>query len=68
MGRPDQGERGEGGLTAEACGRVKRGRGVAMAESESLKLGERPLRLADLRRIYEGPVTVTIDPPALARI
>ena len=39
-----------------------------MAESESLKLGERPLRLADLRRVYEGPVTVTIEPPALAAV
>ena len=39
-----------------------------MAESEPLKLGERPLRLADLRRVYEGPVTVTIEPSALAAV
>ena len=29
-----------------------------MAESEVLKLGARPLRLADLRRVYAGPVCV----------
>ena len=39
-----------------------------MAESEPLKLGGRPLRLADLRRLYEGPVTVTIEPGALAAV
>ena len=38
-----------------------------MAESESLKLGGRPLRLAELRRVYSGPVTVTLDPQAFAR-
>ena len=36
-----------------------------MAESELLKLGARPLRLAELRRVYEGPVTVGIAPEAL---
>jgi len=39
-----------------------------MAESDTLKLGARPLRLADLRRIYAGPVTVSIDPAALAAV
>jgi histidine ammonia-lyase len=39
-----------------------------MAESDSLKLGSRPLRLAELRRIYEGPVTVSIEPAALAAV
>jgi histidine ammonia-lyase len=39
-----------------------------MAESESLKLGARPLRLAELRRVCAGPVTVSIDPAALAAV
>jgi histidine ammonia-lyase len=39
-----------------------------MAESDILKLGARPLRLAELRRIYEGPVTVGIAPEALAAV
>jgi histidine ammonia-lyase len=39
-----------------------------MAESDSLKLGSRPLRLAELRRIYAGPVTVSIEPAALAAV
>ena len=39
-----------------------------MAESEVLKLGARPLRLADLRRVYEGPVTVAIDPGSLGAV
>jgi histidine ammonia-lyase len=39
-----------------------------MAESEPLRLGERPLRLTDLRRVYEGPVTVSIEPSALAAV
>jgi len=39
-----------------------------MAESESLKLGAGPLRLADLRRLYEGPVAVAIEPNALAAV
>src|SRR5258708_36410584 len=39
-----------------------------MAEPDSLKLGSRPLRLADLRRVYEGPVSVEIDPAALGGV
>jgi histidine ammonia-lyase len=39
-----------------------------MAESESLKLGARALRLSDLRRIYEGPVTVSLDSSALGAV
>jgi histidine ammonia-lyase len=39
-----------------------------MAESDSLKLGARPLRLAELRRVYEGPVTVAIAPEALGAV
>jgi histidine ammonia-lyase len=39
-----------------------------MAATDSLKLGSRPLRLADLRRIYEGPVRVSIDGAALAAV
>ena len=39
-----------------------------MAESGSLKLGARPLRLAELRRVYQGPVTVAIEPQALAAV
>ena len=34
---------------------------------KSLKLGARPLRLADLRRVYAGPVPVAIDAQALRR-
>ena len=39
-----------------------------MAESDILKLGARPLRLAELRRVYEGPVTVGIAPEALGAV
>jgi histidine ammonia-lyase len=39
-----------------------------MAASDTLKLGSRPLHLADLRRIYCGPVTVEIDPGALRAV
>ncbi|MBV9726948.1 MAG: aromatic amino acid lyase, partial [Gammaproteobacteria bacterium] len=39
-----------------------------MAESDILKLGALPLRLAELRRIYEGPVTVAIAPEALGAV
>jgi histidine ammonia-lyase len=39
-----------------------------MAELEPLKLGARPLHLADLRRIYEGALTVSIAPAALAAV
>ena len=39
-----------------------------MAEPDSLKLGSRPLRLAELRRVYAGPVTVSIEPSALAAV
>ncbi len=51
-----------------ASHRGARGRGSAMAESDSLKLGARPLRLADLRRIYAGPVQVQIDAAALGAV
>jgi histidine ammonia-lyase len=39
-----------------------------MAASDTLKLGSRPLYLADLRRIYAGPVTVEIDAAALRAV
>jgi histidine ammonia-lyase len=39
-----------------------------MAESESLKLGGPPLRLSELRRVYAGPVSVTLDPQALTAV
>ena len=39
-----------------------------MAEHEPLKLGARPLHLADLRRIYRAPLTVIIDPGALGAV
>jgi histidine ammonia-lyase len=39
-----------------------------MAESDSLRLGARPLRLAELRRAYEGPVSIEIDPAALSGV
>ena len=39
-----------------------------MAESDTLKLGSRPLRLAELRRVYEGPLTVSIDPGSLGAV
>ena len=39
-----------------------------MAASDSLILGSRPLRLAELRRIYAGPVTVSIDPAAMRAV
>ena len=39
-----------------------------MDESDSLKLGARPLRLADLRRIYASPVQVQIDAAALGAV
>src|SRR5437773_1001915 len=39
-----------------------------MAEPDSLKLGSRPLHLADLRRVYEGPVSVQIDATALGAV
>ncbi len=39
-----------------------------MADPDSLKLGSRPLRLAELRRVYAGPVTVSIEPSALAAV
>jgi histidine ammonia-lyase len=39
-----------------------------MAESDTLKLGSRPLRLSELRRVYTGPVTVSIDPAALGAV
>src|SRR3982074_2972430 len=39
-----------------------------MAEPDSLKLGSRPLRLAALRRGYQGPVSVQIDAAALGPV
>ena len=39
-----------------------------MAESDVLKLGARPLRLSELRRVYESPLTVAIAPEALAGV
>jgi histidine ammonia-lyase len=39
-----------------------------MAESNTLKLGLRPLRLAELRRVYEGPVSVSIEPASLGAV
>src|ERR1700674_4722047 len=39
-----------------------------MAEPDSLKLGSRPPGLADLRRVYEGPVSVQIDAAALGAV
>jgi histidine ammonia-lyase len=39
-----------------------------MSAAEPLKLGSRPLRLSDLRRIYEGPLSVTLDPQALSAV
>jgi histidine ammonia-lyase len=39
-----------------------------MAEPDSLKLGSRPLRLAELRRVYAGPITVSIEPSAVAAV
>ena len=39
-----------------------------MAESDILKLGARPLRLSELRRVYEGPVTVGIAAEALSTV
>src|SRR3989440_9358337 len=39
-----------------------------MAEPDSLKLGSRPLRLADLRRVYEGRVSVQSAATALGAV
>jgi histidine ammonia-lyase len=39
-----------------------------MAEHDPLKLGARPLRLAELRRAYERPLTVAIDPGCLGAV
>jgi histidine ammonia-lyase len=39
-----------------------------MGASEPLILGARPLRLAQLRRVYSGPLTVAIDPAALGAV
>ncbi len=39
-----------------------------MADSHTLKLGSRPLHLADLRRVFEGPVNVAIDATALTAV
>jgi histidine ammonia-lyase len=39
-----------------------------MAVPDALTLGSRPLRLADLRRIYAGAVTVAIDPSSMRSV
>src|SRR5246500_1486295 len=39
-----------------------------MAEHDSLKLGARPLKLADLRRVYERPQSVAIDAQAVSAV
>ena len=39
-----------------------------MAQPDTLKLGTRPLHLADLRRLYRGPLSVSIDPAALTAV
>ena len=39
-----------------------------MAESESLTLGARPLRLAELRRVYEAPLSVSCDRQAVSAV
>ncbi|TLY62880.1 MAG: histidine ammonia-lyase [Gammaproteobacteria bacterium] len=39
-----------------------------MAEPERLKLGSRPLRLGELRRVYAGPLSVAIDAAALGAV
>ncbi len=39
-----------------------------MAQHDPLKLGGRPLRLADLRRVYQHPLTVEIDPASLVAV
>jgi histidine ammonia-lyase len=39
-----------------------------MAESDTLKLGTRALTLGELRRVYEGPVTVAIESQALEAV
>jgi histidine ammonia-lyase len=39
-----------------------------MADSDTLKLGARALHLAELRRIYAGPVTVAIAASALDKV
>jgi histidine ammonia-lyase len=39
-----------------------------MAESDSLTLGSRQLRLGDLRRVYQQPLSVSIDPAALGAV
>ncbi|MBS0577637.1 MAG: histidine ammonia-lyase [Proteobacteria bacterium] len=39
-----------------------------MADSDTLILGARALHLADLRRVYAGPIRVRIDPTALGAV
>lgn len=39
-----------------------------MAEPDRLKLGSRPLRLGELRRVHAGPVSVAIDAGALGAV
>jgi len=39
-----------------------------MAQHEPLKLGARPLRLKELRRVYEGPLAVHLDSGALRAV
>src|SRR5438270_358011 len=39
-----------------------------MADTDTLTLGARALQLTELRRLYEGPVRVSIDPQALQAV
>ncbi|HYB65558.1 MAG TPA: aromatic amino acid lyase, partial [Steroidobacteraceae bacterium] len=39
-----------------------------MAEHDPLKLGARPLKLAELRRVYEHPLSVAIDAGSLGAV
>ena len=39
-----------------------------MAESDPLTLGARPLRLLELRRVYEAPIAVTSAAQALSAV
>jgi histidine ammonia-lyase len=39
-----------------------------MAEHDPLRLGARPLRLSELRRVYAHPLTVAIDPACLSAV
>ncbi len=39
-----------------------------MTESKALRLGARPLSLAELRRVYEDPLEVSIEESALRAV